>query len=461
MAGSLVLALACGATLLTFLDTTVVNIAFPEIQKSLPSASFAHLTWIVTSYTTVFAALLTTAGRCSDALGHRKVFTVAVVVFTLASASCAVSANLTMLVISRVVQGVGAAALIPSALGLVLVNTPPERRTKAIGYWGAAGAVAAVVGPAVGGSVTNWVSWRMIFAINLPIGLVMIYGALRHLRWSAEPRTGRLPDLLGTALITVGIGSLVVGLSQAGDWGLASARVLALTLGGLLVTAAGVLRSRGHRAPAIDLGLFRIQTFAAANAAVALFSGAMYIILLVSPLYLTDLWHYSLFEAALSVTPGAFASLVVSLYLGKRATPRVQRVATMVGAACLLVTSVTMYGVLNDHRSFWVWLPFSVGGGVAAGLVLTALSAAVAVSVPPTKFAASIGLLTTSRQAGGSLGIAIMAAMLSGSRAGHPEQIRDVFLVCAVGALLALVPTPFLHRRVQAPVPAPDPAQSS
>jgi len=448
----LVLALACGATFLTFLDTTVVNVAFPAIAKSMPTASFSHLSWIVTGYTTLFAALLTTAGRYADVLGHRKIFIGAVAVFTVASAACAATVNLEVLVAARAVQGIGAAALIPSALGLLLVGTPAEKRMAAIGTWSAAGAVAAVIGPAVGGSLTTWIDWRVIFAINIPIGLAMIYGAAVRLPSQPWPRRGPLPDLVGGLLFAVGVGSLVVGLSQAGDWGVTSVGVVVPVVGGLIVTALGVLRSRGRQTPAIDLTLFRIRSFSAANVSVALFSAAMYVILLSSPLYLTNMWHYTLLESALSVTPGAFASIVVALYLGKRATPAVQRWSAIGGSLVLVVTAVAMYALLNDHRSFFVWLPFSLAGGVAAGLVFTALSVAMSTSVPPTQFAASSGLLTTARQVGGSLGIAVMAAMLSGSRAGHPERIRDVWLFCVVVVLLAIVPALFLpgRRRVEA-----------
>jgi EmrB/QacA subfamily drug resistance transporter len=443
----LVLALACGATFLTFLDTTVVNVAFPAIEKSMPAEPFAHLTWIVTAYTTLFAALLTTAGRYADVLGHRPIFIGAVAVFTAASAACALAVNLPMLVAARAIQGIGAAALIPAALGLLLVRTPAEKRMAAIGSWGAAGAVAAVVGPAVGGSLTNWIDWRMIFAINVPIGLAMVYGAVVRLPAAPWARRGPLPDVVGGVLIAVGIGSLVVGLSQAGDWGVTSVGVVVPVVGGLIVTALGVLRSRGRQTAAIDLALFRIRAFAAANVSVALFSAAMYVVLLSSPLYLTNMWHYTLFEAALSVTPGAFASIVVSLYLGKRATPAVQRWSAIGGSLVLVATAATMYAILNDHRSFFIWLPFSLGGGIAAGLVFTSLSVAMSTSVPPTQFAASSGLLTTSRQVGGSVGIAVMAAMLSGSRAGHPERIRDVWVFCVVIVLLAIVPALFLPRR--------------
>lgn len=443
----LVLALACGATFLTFLDTTVVNVAFPAIEKSMPTAPFSHLSWIVTSYTTLFAALLTTAGRYADVLGHRKMFVAAIALFTLSSATCAVAVNLPMLIAARAAQGIGAAALIPSALGLLLIGTPPERRAAAIGKWGAAGAVAAVVGPALGGGLTDWIGWRMIFAINIPIGLVMLYGAIRKLSATPRPRRGALPDAVGGVLIAVGVGALVVGLSQAGEWGMTTAGPPALVLGGLVLVAGGVLRSRGRQSPAIELGLFRIGTFALSNISVALFSAAMYIVLLSSPLYLTAMWDYTLLEAALSVIPGAFASIVVSLYLGRRATRTIQRLAAVCGSLCLAVTSVLMYAFLNDHQNFLVWLPFSLGGGVAAGLVFTSLSVAMSTSVPPTHFAAGSGLLTTSRQVGGSVGIAVMAAMLSGSRAGQPESIRDVWLFGLVVALLAAVPAAFLYRK--------------
>jgi EmrB/QacA subfamily drug resistance transporter len=455
------LALACGATFLTFLDTTVVNVAFPALRASMPTEPFSHLSWVVTSYAILFAALLSIAGRYADLLGHRRVYATAIALFTAASAACAAAPNLTVLVVARAVQGVGAAALVPSALGLLLVRTPKQLRAAAIGYLGSAGAVAAVVGPAVGGGLTIWLGWRMVFAINVPLGVALTYGAVRRLREVATPRSTALPDVLGAVLLTLGIGMLGLGVSQSGDWGATSGSVLTLLLGGLVLLGLGVARAARHRAPAIELSLLRVPRLVAANLSIACFSAAMYVVLLSSPLFLTAMWHYTLFQAALSVTPGAFASIVMSTYLGKRASARAKLRAAAVGAAILVVTAVLMFGTLNDHHSFWLWLPFSLGGGAAAGLVFTSLSVTTAASVAPTQFAASSGLLTTARQLGGSLGIAVMAAMLGGSRASHPELIRDVWLFCVLAALVAIGPALLLTRRQASLLPSPTPAQAT
>jgi EmrB/QacA subfamily drug resistance transporter len=444
---TIVLALACSAGFLSFLDTTVVNTAFPAIRQSMSSLSLESLTWIVTSYTVLFASLLATAGRCADVLGHRKVFTFAIALFTVASLLSAVSVNLAMLLVARGLQGVGAAAMLPSALGLLLLGTPPERRRGAIGLWGASGAAAAVVGPAIGGGLASAVNWRLIFVINIPVGVAMLYGAIRGLRPQPPPAgAGRLPDPIGAVLLTVGVGAFVVGLTQSGNWGWRSAEVIGPLAGGVLLVAAAAARSRTQQGPAIDLRLFRIRTFAVANATAWTFSASMYALLLSSPLYLTAAWHYTVFDAALAVTPGAFASIAVALYLGKRATPQVQRAATTLGSLCLAATGIAMYLLLNDHKSFWLWLPMSMGGGLAAGLVLTSLSVATAMSVPPVQFAASNGVLTTSRQIGGSVGVAIMAALLGASViVSNPGHVIDVFLFVAIGGAASSVIGVFLY----------------
>lgn len=455
------LALACGATFLTFLDTTVVNVAFPALRQSMPTEPFSHLSWVVTSYAILFAALLSIAGRYADLLGHRRVYAIAIALFTVASAACAAAPNLAVLVVARAFQGVGAAALVPSALGLLLVRTPARLRSAAIGYLGSAGAFAAVIGPAVGGGLTIWLGWRMVFAINVPLGVVLTYGAVRRLRELPMPRATTLPDVAGAVLLTLGIGMFGLGISQSGDWGATSGSVLTLVIGGLVLVGLGVARAARHRAPAIELALLRIPRLVLANLSIACFSAAMYVVLLSSPLFLTEMWHYTLFQAALSVTPGAFASILMSTYLGKRASGPAKLRAAAVGAAILVVTAVLMFTTLNDHHSFWLWLPFSLGGGAAAGLVFTSLAVTTAASVAPTQFAASSGLLTTARQLGGSLGIATMAAMLGGSRASHPELIRDAWLFCVVAAVVAVGPALLLTRPRAPAIAHPTPAQAS
>ena len=208
-----------GATFLAFLDTTVVNIIFPKLQESFPDEPISDLTWIATSYTVLFAALVVTAGRCADAIGRRRLFRWSVSCFTVASLGVACAPSLGVMTAARAVQGVGAAGMIPAALGLLLAGIPAERRAAAFGLWGGVGSVATAVGPFLSGGLAILADWRLVFAINIPVGLLMLRGTTRWLPADAQRAKRRIPDLFGSLLLTVGIGAMVFGVTCGNGWG--------------------------------------------------------------------------------------------------------------------------------------------------------------------------------------------------------------------------------------------------
>jgi EmrB/QacA subfamily drug resistance transporter len=440
-----VLLVTSGATFLAFLDTTVINIAFPKIHDSFPSTALASLTWLVTGYAVPFAALLAPAGRLADAVGRSRLFLWSVVGFTAASLLSALAPNFGILIVSRALQGAMAAGMIPSALGLVLSQTPPARRMAAVGTWGAAGSVAATIGPALAGLCVAAGSWRYVFALNLPFGIAMGAIIIRSIRKDA-PVGHTLPDPLGTVLLAGGVGAVVLGVSEGDDWGWSSASVPGLLAAGTAATALALWRSRRHAAPALDLDLWSSRRYAIANAASFVFGSSIYAWMLAAPLFLVTVWDYSELEAGLAVTPGAVTAMLASLWLGKRATPVVQRRALVTAAAVFGAVALFMAFALTDQTRFLaVWLPAGLFGGAAIGAALTALSVASATSVPPQKFAAGTGLTLTARQLGGALGVAVMAALLSSSHAAGADHFTAVYVVCGalglgaagVGLLLA------------------------
>lgn len=436
-----VLLLASGVTFLAFLDATVVNVAFPDLRRSFPQVSLAQLTWVVTAYGVLLAALLAAAGRLADVLGRRRLFLGSVLGFTLASLAAAAAPAAGLLIAARALQGASAAGMIPAALGLVLAHTPPERRAAAIGTWGAAGGMAAAVGPSLGGVLVEVWSWRGIFLVNVPLGLLIAYGTLRTLR-PDTPTGRRLPDPLGAASLALGIGALVAGLSQGSGWGWGSARVGGLLAGGVLFTALALRRSRRHPAPAVEWELWRSRAFAATNATSLFFGAAMYAWLLSGPLFLTTFWHYSILKSGLAVTPGAFTAALGSLVVGRRVPPHRQWAVILGGSLLFAGTCAAMWAWAGPAPSFaGLWLPAGLVGGLATGMVLTALSTAASAALPAPRFAAGTGLLMTARQVGGALGVAAMAAILAA--AGGPAGPADtegylaVFLFCGAAALVS------------------------
>src|SRR4051812_27512548 len=214
------------AVFMGFLDVTIVNIAFPDIEASFPGTSLAGLSWILNAYNIVFAALLVPAGRLSDRLGRRRMFFVGVWTFMAASVACGLAPSVEVLVAARVVQAAGAAILVPTSLALLLPEFPLEQRATATALWGATGGIAAATGPALGGVLVEATSWRWVFFVNLAIGLPALIPARRLLRETRDEHPGALPDLAGALLLVAGVGLLSLGIVKGQDWGWGSGRVV-------------------------------------------------------------------------------------------------------------------------------------------------------------------------------------------------------------------------------------------
>lgn len=426
-----ILALTCAATFLAFLDATVVNVAFPDLRRAFPDTSLARLTWVVSAYAVLFAALLAAAGRLADTLGRRTLFLASTLAFTVTSLAASAAPTADLLILARALQGAAAAGMIPAALGLVLAHTPPERRAAALGAWGAAGGLAAAVGPGIGGVLVEAWDWRAIFLINVPLGLLVCRSAARTLPGDSRG-VHRLPDPVGTSALAVGIGGVVTGLSEGGERGWGDPAVLGLLGGGVLAAGIALHRSRRHPAPAVDRDLWRDPVFARANAAALLFGAAMYAWLLTGPSYLIARWDWTVLQAGLGVTPGAVFAMAGALVVGRRVPARWQGAAVVAGSLLFAANALLLWGWADASASYaQVFLPAGLLGGLGIGVTLTALSTAASATLPAQRFAAGTGLLMTARQLGGALGVAATAALLTGT----DGQWRGVFLLAAVASL--------------------------
>ena len=451
-----VLLLAAGATFLSMLDATVANLAVPDLARDFPTAALTDLSWVISLYAVLFAALLAPAGRLADVLGRRRLYVAGVTVFTIASLLSAIAPNLPLLLAARAVQGAGAAAMIPASLAVLLVDAPAAKRALAIGAWSGAGAMAAAFGPSLGGVLVHAFGWRALFYINLPVGLALAIGA-RVVPGSA--RGGRLPDLVGTVLLGGGIGALVLGVTEGQTWHWSDPRTLACLLGGALGVAAALWRSAGHPVPALEISLWRGRTFAAANLASFLYGAALYPWLLIGVLYLTTVWRYDELRAGLAMTPGAITAAIAAVLAGRlgRISPRVGVVA----GALITAAAGTYTGLkLPTHPQFLTfWLPVGLVLGVGLGLATWGTSAGAALSVSPLRFAGATGLNTTARQLGGALGIAALAALLNADPG--LDGIKHVYAFCTASVLLATLAGLAIHIRPQPPAPTPQPATTA
>jgi EmrB/QacA subfamily drug resistance transporter len=369
-----ILLLVSGAAFLDFLDVTVVNLAFPALSQDFAGSSVSALTWVITGYAVMFAALLTAAGRLADVLGRRRVFLFGVGVFTLASLASALAPSLGALIGARFVQGAGAALVLPSGLGIILAETPPERRAAAVGVWAAAAGAAAAFGPTVGGILVHVIDWRAVFYINVPMGAAIVLMGRKAIA-DSTPEGGRLPDLIGTTMLALGIGLLVLGVTKASDWGWEAASTDASLVGGLALTLLSLARSRRHPAPAIEIPLWRSRPFALSNLASVFFGAAGYASMLVSVLFLISIWGYSELTAGFAVSPGAIVGGVAAALAGRAVDRRGQTAVVIAGASAMCAGYLyTAFAINHSDHYVVAFLPGNVFVGIGMGMAAVGLS---------------------------------------------------------------------------------------
>jgi EmrB/QacA subfamily drug resistance transporter len=450
-----VLAVTGVAVFMGFLDVTIVNVAFPDLERDFAEASRAELSWVLNAYNILFAALLVPAGRVADIVGRRRMFLVGIGTFLVASALCGAAGSVEMLVAARMLQAVGGAILVPTSLGLLLPEFPAHQRATATAIWTATGAVAAALGPSLGGVLVDWGGWRWAFFVNIPIGIAALVPARRLLREIRDREGARLPDALGTLMLGAGVGLVALGIVEGPDWGWGSARVLGALGVGLALLPLVVWRSARHPSPVIELALFRVRSFAVANAGMFTFSAAFYALLLANILFTTEVWGWTILEAGVAVTPApAMAALTAPIagLLADRFGQRVVAVpgALLFGAGCLFLAG--SMDATPDYVS--ELLPGQLLTGSGVGFSFAAWGSAAVAGLPPARFATGSAVLACLRQVGAVLGIAVLVAVLDGASPADPTgAFHDAWRLMAgtavVTALLGLA-----LGRVRALVPA-------
>jgi EmrB/QacA subfamily drug resistance transporter len=378
-------------------------------------------------------------------VGRKRILLGGIGLFTVASVLCALAPSVPLLVAARAIQGVGAAVMVPASLSVLLLDTPAQRRVMSISLLSAAGAVAAAVGPSLGGLLVEAFSWHAVFLINLPLGIALIVAGARVL--TPAPATSGLPDLAGTLLLVLGISGLVVGVTNGTTWGWTAGPTLVCLAGGVVCLYLAVRRSLRHRSPAVEFSLFRANTmFTSANLVALLYGCVMYTLLLVSVLFLTDVWHYTELEAGLAQTPGAVIAAIAAVVMGKVMVrfggPRFSAAVGMTAHA--LVPLILFVFLTEDNAFLEIWLPCSVLVGFGIGATMVAAMTAGAMSAPPTKFASVSAMNNTARQLGGALGAAAVATILQTSTVSTGgtrslESYMDVYLFCLILTVIAIV----------------------
>ena len=432
------------AGFLASLDLFIVNIAFPEIRHSFGAADFGAMSWILNAYTLVFAAFMNPAGRLGDRYGHRRIFLTGLLVFTLGSTACGLSGSFVTLVAARAVQALGAAMLMPSSLALLLAAFPPARRAAAVSTWSAIAAMAAALGPPVGGFLVE-LSWRWIFFVNVPVALLALIAGLLVL--SKANGTGRgIPDLFGALSLVVGVGALVWALIELPVAGWHAPTVLLAAIGAGCAIALAVWRSLHHPSPAVDLAAVRVLPMWSSCLALLVFSAAHGAMLLGGVMLLTTVWGMPPAVAGLCLAPGPIVVVVVSLTLAGRLIHKLGiAVVASIGAALYLIGIVIWLCTIGPIPDYFTdYLPAQLFTGAGVGLVMPSLSAVPGVALPSHRWGAGSAVTNTARQLGMVLGTTALTMIyqpgidLGAVRRGWAFVAAAAGSAALIGGLLAL-----------------------
>jgi EmrB/QacA subfamily drug resistance transporter len=426
----------CIGTFMLLLDVTIVVVAIPDIQRGL-HATFGQIQWVIDAYALTLASLLLTAGVLADRYGRRLLFAVGLIIFTLGSLLCGLALNPLMLILSRSGQGIGGAIMFATSLALLGQSFRGKDRGVAFGAWGAITGVAVSLGPILGGVITTGISWRAIFLVNVPIGVVAIAITWWRVDESRAPHPGR-PDWTGFGLLTAGLISLVYGLIRAGEtsWGDAGVLVC-LVLGGILLVGFAVAETR-VRDPMFDLALFRVPTFDGGLIAAFCMNGSLFAMLLYLVLYLQYALGYSALQTGLRLLLISGPTLVTATVAGRLSEHVPVRWLigpglVLVGAGLFLMTGLT-------GTSSWTHLaPGFIVSGAGAGFVNPPLASTAIGVVEPQRAGMASGVNTTFRQIGIAVSIAALGTIFTSSLRndlgrllapipqlkGHAQQIID------------------------------------
>jgi EmrB/QacA subfamily drug resistance transporter len=408
------------ALFMILLDVTIVNIALPHIMDSL-KVSLSSIEWVLNIYVLVFAALLLTLGKLGDIFGRRKLFLIGLVVFTLASAACGLSPNFGFLVVSRGIQAIGGAAMMPATLSILNVEFGQKQRGLALGIWGAVAGAANALGPIIGGALVDAFDWRYIFVINIPIGIVGVIGALLIVKESTDERADHRIDIPGVLVISLALFSLTYALVEGQSYGWASATILSLFSVALVGLVAFVIIEQKIPSPLAQLRLFRNRSFAAGNFIGLVINFGLIGVIFLMVLYLQIVLGFSAIKAGLAILPLPLGIIIVAPFAG--------RFTDVIGGRWILFfgTLISAAGVflMSDLSSVSGWkdllLPLAVSG-VGIGMVMAPVTTVVMAATPVRESGMGAGMLSTTRQIGSVMGISVLGAILQSQLVAN---IRD------------------------------------
>ena len=445
------------------LDNTVVNVALPAIQRDL-KIGVSELEWVVNGYALTFAVLMLTGGKLADMLGRRRMFIVGLAIFTGASLACGLANSAGFLIGARIVQGAGSALMNPATLSIITATFPPRQRGMAIGIWAGVSAMALAIGPLLGGTLTQQISWGWIFFVNVPVGILAILVARIAIDESRDTSREQKLDLPGLLTSAVGLFALTYGLIEANKYGWTSGRILGLFALCALALAVFVVIEMRSRLPMLDLSLFRNPTFAGANLVMLLVALAMFGVFFFVSLYMQNVLGYSPTQAGAAFLPMTVLIVLIAPIAGKLS----DRIGSrwLMGTGMILVSaSLLIFSRLGLGSSFWHIFPGLIVGGLGMALTMTPTTAAAMGSVAVDKAGVGSAVLNSMRQVGGSLGIALMGAIVvsyvsvpAKSPQALPQFVDGLQHALLVAAAIAFVSAVVAVTLVRQMRPAPETA---
>jgi EmrB/QacA subfamily drug resistance transporter len=444
------------------LDNTIVNVALPSIQSSL-GLKISELEWVVTGYALTFGALMLTGGKLGDLLGRRRIFVVGLAIFTVSSLGCGLASSAGLLIAARVVQGVGAALMNPATLSIITVTFPPRQRGTAIGIWAGISALALAIGPLVGGLITEHINWNWIFYINVPIGVIAILAAYLFIDESRDMSQEQRPDIPGLFTSALGLFALSYALIEANQYGWTSGRIIGAFVVAAVSLGAFVFLELHQRLPMLDLSLFRNVGFTGANTVMLLVGLAMFGVFFYVSLYVQQVLGYSPTQAGAAFLPWTLLIILVAPQAG-RLSDRIGPRPLVTTGLVLIAGSLLVFSRVGAHASFWELLPGMLLGGFGMSLAMAPTTAAAMSSVQADKAGVGSAVLNSMRQVGGSLGIAVMGAIVAAGVAsataagddraaaflnGFHHATEVAALIAVAGAVVAFATLRHVHARHQ------------
>ncbi|MFJ9406866.1 MFS transporter [Streptomyces sp. NPDC101393] len=424
----------CAGYFMVILDVTVINVAVPVVGRDL-SASLTAIQWITDGYTLVLAGLLLTGGALGDRLGNRRIFCTGVVVFTLASAGCGLAPNSGTLIAARLVEGLGAALIVPGSLALLQQAYPsPAERSRAFGLWGSMAGIAASAGPLLGGLLVTTVGWRWVFFINLPVGCVCLWLTLRHVPASAR-RPDRPVDWPAQIALITAVALLTAVLNEAGRRGWTDPLILIGAGLCLLAGAAFVLRERVARAPVLPLRLLRSRPLGGAAAVGLLFNFAFYGMIFTASLYFQHERGLTALRTGIALFPAVAMTMFASVLSGRLARRTGHRPLVVTGML-LGAAGLAGWATAGSHPDYFQLVGPMMAAGFGTSFALTGSTATVMSAAPDTYSGTASGLFNTTRQVGSAAGVALGGSLLAAA-AGFATGLRISMAIGAAAYLAA------------------------